>query len=135
MLPILFVFCVLAAQVATAAGSSCAYTRDLAVHCGRLVTDLNHDDLVTVAEMEAAKASALAWYERQFANLVGPSSQQVLDMCDADKDGRISEADYANSEATCLTDCATIANTVDYICKRLMHPEAFKAMQAFYKNK
>jgi hypothetical protein len=89
------------------AGDSCGFTRDDALRCLTKHVDVNHDGVIDAAEFERAKqrympqrAKAVMWAARKLGYDV--TLKQVLEGCDANKDGRFTREDWMASAKTCL---------------------------------
>lgn len=109
----------------------CTPSREEATACARKYVDTDHDGLVTVKELDAARDRNLSWLERMISSIAAESNERILAKCDVDGDGFISEQDFAMTNLSpaekkdpakinnsCLVKCASIEKFFKYLCKR-----------------
>lgn len=95
---------------------TCAYSRDEAMREARIYGDVDLDNRLCTAEISLYKANTLYFYERWLLAL-HPNSN-IMDHCDIDRDGYITEEDFANSLDTCLHTCDDITTFFEYFLQR-----------------
>lgn len=95
-------------------GNSCKFTREDAINCMRKYVDTNHDDIITVKELEAARAKyesfALKKAEaflnnpivRYFVGDINTTTAKVIQDCDYNHDGIFTPDDFRQATKTCL---------------------------------
>lgn len=132
---LIVLFCLAPAAFSSENLAECRYSRELAVACGREVTDMNGDGLITANEIDAARAASIHWYEKPLALLFTESTEKIMRDCDMDQDGAISQQDYELSALTCLSTCFVVEKTVDYLCARLLDKNEFNDIVGWYKVK
>lgn len=87
--------------------STCGFTRDDALECFKQHVDLNHDGEIEAAEFEHAKQAYMPPRMRaamKLAKSIGFdfTVKDVLDGCDANKDGHLTIQDFHDSADRCL---------------------------------
>lgn len=94
----------------------CKYNRNDAIDCVLKYGDGDHDRYLCPEEIAQLKKAQLHVWERVISYL-HPSSD-IMDHCDADRDGAVSEADFDKSIRTCLHTCEDLTTFFEYICLR-----------------
>lgn len=102
-----FSLCILAIFSAhlIAAEDNCKVTREDCIVCARHYCDINRDGGIDVEEIRAIKNKYLTFWERFFAWALNQSPERMMELCDADNNGLITEIDFKNSSETCLAEC------------------------------
>jgi hypothetical protein len=95
-------------------GNSCVFTREDAITCFKKYVDLNHDNVITVEELELAKnkyegfalKKAEAFLKspivRYFVGDINTTTAKVIQDCDYNHDGIFTPDDFRLSTKTCL---------------------------------
>ena len=94
----------------------CAYKREEALRLARIYGDVDLDNRLCSAEISLYKANTLYFYERWLLAL--HPNNNIMDHCDIDQDGYITEEDFANSLDTCLHTCDDITTFFEYFLQR-----------------
>jgi len=82
---------------------NCGFTRDDALQCALKYGDINHDQRLTVNELDRALDVLVPGYIRHLpAFLTGIDAARVLRDCDYDKDGALTPHDWEMSQKTCM---------------------------------
>ena len=95
---------------------NCKYDRNDAIDCVQKYGDSNHDRLLTPDEIIVLKREMFYIWEK--AVLLLHPQDDIMDHCDHDRDGVISERDFDESFNTCLHTCADVTDFNYYICDR-----------------
>jgi len=101
--------------------STCGFTRANALECFKRYVDTNQDNEIEAAEFEHAKQAYMPPRMRmamKLAKSVGFdfTVKDVLDGCDANKDGRLTIQDFHDSAETCLPGAKDLC-MVGSVCK------------------
>jgi hypothetical protein len=96
--------------------ATCRFTREYAVKGAMKYGDLNKDDHICLAEIDAVK-SAVLWPWEKFIDFLNPSDS-IIDRCDHDGDGFISLDDFEKSKRTCLRTCAALEQLSQVVLER-----------------
>lgn len=88
-------------------GPECTFTRADALECIRTYVDTNHDDVITLDELEAAKSKYMttaqkagAWVASWFSDAM--KTETILRNCDYNHDGKFTPSDFEKATATCI---------------------------------
>jgi hypothetical protein len=95
---------------------NCQFDRNDAIDCAVKYGDLNGDRLLDANEIVTLKAAMFTILER-FVALLYPVSH-IMEHCDADQDGKISESDFDKSLETCLATCDRVTTFNRLVCTR-----------------
>lgn len=95
---------------------TCAYSREEALREARIYGDVDLDNRLCTAEISLYKANTLYFYERWLLAL--HPNNNIMNHCDIDRDGYITEEDFANSLDTCLHTCDDITTFFEYFLQR-----------------
>lgn len=106
---------------------NCKLKRDDAVSCMLKFGDTNHDRRLEESEIETLKSNMLYFWEK-WVDLLHPVTE-IMDHCDYDRDGFISEDDFYKSYRTCMPRCKDVLQFDMYICSRAKYAEAQKLKQ------
>lgn len=87
----------------------CEFTRADALRCIKRYIDTNHDDKITLTELEAARSKYMtgiqkagAWIASWFTDEL--SNETILRNCDYDGDGVFTPHDFEQATKKCLPD-------------------------------
>lgn len=80
---------------------TCPWQRFDVINMTGLGFDLNGDQLIEPYEIEFAKH----YYFSPIELIFGESTKEVMDHCDCDGDGYISQDDFLNSDMSCIRNC------------------------------
>jgi len=98
---------------------TCGWTKDTVHLCLTEYVDSNHDDAVSVKEMEDARQKYAPWYLRTKLTTVA----DMFKDCDYNKDGLITARDVQLAVKTCLPEQYQICR-VKWFCDRAKEIEA-----------
>lgn len=98
---ILFTFLLFSAAEHCDCADGSTFTREQAWTCCMRVVDTNGDKRIDVAEIDAAKAEYLAWWQRAILGIFS-NTANVLKDCDANGDNVIDAADFEAKKVTCM---------------------------------
>lgn len=94
------------------------------VHDGE-TKDANGHPCIVGAQIDHERSRCLTKLERAGASFMGflgfdpmESIDEMMERCDANRDGCISEMDFWAAERTCLNNCHKLRQFNDYVCKR-----------------
>ena len=87
----------------------CEFTRDDALQCIRRFVDTNHDDKISLDELEAARSKYMTGFQKAGAWVASWftddfSNETILRNCDYDKDGVFTPHDFEQATEKCLPD-------------------------------
>lgn len=80
---------------------NCKWQRSDVINMTGLGFDLNGDQVIDAYEIEFARH----YYFTSFELVFGESTKEVIEHCDCDGDGRISQEDFLSSEMSCIRNC------------------------------
>ncbi len=95
-------------------GNSCKFTREDAIVCMQKYVDTNHDNVITIPELEAARnkyegfalktaEAILKWrIARYFLGDINVTTAKVIQDCDYNHDGKFTPGDFRRATKTCL---------------------------------
>lgn len=92
------------------------YTRNDIVRCAQVYLDGDGDGRICNAELVAAKAALLGPLEK-FVDWFYPTGD-IMEHCDFDRDGFISQLDFEQSWETCLNNADKRSTVNHYVCAR-----------------
>ena len=101
--------------------STCGFTRDNALACFKQYVDLNHDGEIEAVEFEHAKQAYMPPRMREAMKLAKSigfdfTVKDVLDGCDANKDGHLTIQDFHDAAKTCLPGASDLC-MLSTVCK------------------
>lgn len=85
-------------------------SKTTAINCFYKVADTNKDGRITNEELTIAIKDHLPWWQLKAFDLFGGTAQ-ILQDCDADKDGLLTAAEAVKMSETCLENCFKRAAT------------------------
>lgn len=102
----------------------CTFTRHGAVDCIARYIDTNHDDIVTVAEIDAARERytgfVMGLLQKVLSWEIDISTPKILADCGADRDGRFTEENFLHGPAskTCMPSQQALC-AFEMVCKHV----------------
>ena len=105
-----FLLCVLCLCSISSADDVCAFSREQALDCIKTYVDVNHDNVITLEELEDARSKytstlqkAASWLASWFTDSV--STPRIIKDCDFNHDGVFTPDDFIQATTTCLPKC------------------------------
>lgn len=100
----------------------CEHQREDAIECAQRYGDRNHDRLISSDEVDWMRSHYLSKVERTLVWIAEKfgldTTREVMEKCDYDGDGAISEEDFALTRDTCLKNCDRVSKLFHFICDR-----------------
>lgn len=79
-------------------------SKTAAINCFYKVADTNKDGMITLNELHLAINDHLPWWQVKAFDFFGGTAQ-ILQDCDADKDGILTTVEAVKMSDTCLENC------------------------------
>lgn len=84
----------------------CTYTREDAIQCFAKYLDTNHDHVIDLAELEAAKQKYVSWalklIEKVVAWEIDTSTETIMKNCGAGTKGYFTPDDFRRTKHSCM---------------------------------
>lgn len=84
----------------------CAYTREDAIQCFAKYLDTNHDHVIDLAELEAAKEKYVSWALKLIQKVVSwdidTSTETIMKNCGAGSKGYFTPDDFRRTHKSCM---------------------------------